>query len=157
MFAQPNDRRDFFVPDNMLLKIKDYVREEEFRNPSNLDIHGTKTLLAVKNGRTTGTTYGRVNGFESITRHYPEYGIEAKAIELIVLGYDTKTGENDEFSKEGDSGSVVTDKMGRIIGQLTGGGGPTNRTDKTYIIPYYVLKKAIEEKYPKAYVLPAAA
>ncbi|KAK7685522.1 hypothetical protein QCA50_011388 [Cerrena zonata] len=106
MFAQLHDRHDFHVPDDLLLHIQDYVREAEFRDPHNYDVHNVKTLLAVKNGRTTGTTFGRVNGLESITRHYPEHGIEVKAVEIVVCSYDTKTGENDKFSDEGDSGRL---------------------------------------------------
>jgi len=155
MFAQLHDRRHFHVPEDLLLPIKDYVRQAEFRDPQNYDFHNVKTLLAVKNGRTTDTTFGRVNGLESITRHYPEYGMEVKAVEIIVCGYDTKTGENDQFSDDGDSGSIVVGRDGRIIGQLTGGAGPTTKTDKTYITPFYALKKEIEKVYPKAFVLPA--
>lgn len=145
------------MPDDLLLQIQDYVREAEFRDPQNYDVHNAKTLLAVKNGRTTGTTFGRVNGLESITRHHSEHGIETKAVEIIVCGYDTKTGENEKFSDGGDSGSMVVGRDGRIIGPLTGGGGPTAKTDKTYITPFYALKKEIEKKYPKAFVLPADA
>lgn len=98
-----------------------------------------------------------MNGLESITRHYPERGIEAKAVEIIVCGYDTKTDENDEFSHEGDSGAMVVGRDGRIIGLLTGGGGPTTKTVKTYITPFYALKGEIEKKYPKSFILPADA
>lgn len=157
MFAQDHDRRDFHVPDDLLLRVEDYVREAEFHDPQNYDVHNVKTLLAVKNGRTTGTTFGRVNGLESITRHYPEHGIEAKAVEIIVCGYDTKMGENDEFSHQGDSGSMVVGRDGRIIGLLTGGGGPTSKTVKTYITPFYALKGEIGKKYPEFSILPADA
>lgn len=153
MFAQSRDRRNFHVPEHSLLQLKDYVRQYEFSNPQNYDIHDVKTLLAVKNGLSTGTTFGRVNGLESITRHYPEHGIVQDALEYIVCGYDTKTTKNDKFSEEGDSGSIVAGRDGRIIGLLTGGAGPTDATDKSYITPYYALKKAIEKTYPKAYLL----
>lgn len=157
MFAQDHDRCDFHVPDDLLLRVEDYVGGSEFRDPQNYDIYNVKTLLAVKNGRSTGTTFGRVNGLESITRHYPERGIEAKAVEIIVCAYDTKTGENDEFSREGDSGSMVVGRDGRIIGLLTGGGGPNTKTVKTYITPFYALKGEIEKKYPEFSILPADA
>jgi hypothetical protein len=132
----------------MLLTLKGYVPEAELRNPENLDIYNMKTLLAVKNGPTTGTTFGRVNGLESITRKYPEYGISQEALEFIVCGYDMTTGDNAKFSDDGDSGSFVVGRDGRLIGQLTGGGGPTDKTDKSYITPYYALKKALDTKFP---------
>ena len=155
MFPQPHDHADFHVPDDLLLQLQDYVRENEMHDPQNYDVHNVKTLLAVKNGRTTGTTFGRVNGFESITREYPDHGLKVDAVEVIVLGYDTKvTGKNDRFSDEGDSGAMVVDRLGRLIGPVTGGGGPTDATDKSYITPYHKLKKQIEGNFEKAHLLP---
>lgn len=153
MFSQPNDRCGFSAPENMLLPLKGYVPETELRNPQNLDIHNLKTLLAVKNGCTTGTTFGRVNGLESITRTYPHHGISQKALEFIVCGYDTKTGDNAKFSDDGDSGSIVAGRDGRLIGLITAGGGPTDRTDKTYITPYYALRLAVSEMFPGCHLL----
>ena len=155
MFPQPHDRRDLHVPEDLLLQIEDYVREDDFRSPRNRDVNDVDTLLAVKNGRTTGTTFGRVNGLESINRYYEGHDIRFDATEMIILGYDIKTGKNDRFSDGGDSGSVVVDRRGRLIGLLTGGRGPTNATDKTYVTPYYRLKKQIEAKFNKAHLLPA--
>ena len=74
---------------------------------------------------------------------------------MLILGYDTKTGKNERFSDGGDSGSIVVDRRGRLIGLLTGGKGPTSATDKSYITPYYRLKKKIEAKFPGAHLLPA--
>ena len=157
MFPQEHGRRGFKVPSALLLPIKDYVREAEFRNPQDYDVHNIKTFLAVKNGRTTGTTFGRVNGLESITRHYSDHGLEVKALEFIVCGYDAKTDGDNQFSDNGDSGSVVVGRDGRVIGLLTGGRGPIASTDKSYITPFYQFKKEIEKKYATAYLLPADA
>lgn len=136
----------------MLLQLQDHVPEEEFRNPQNYDVHNVKTLLAVKNGGSTGTTFGRVNGLESITCHYPEHGKALRALEYIVLGYDAAKSKNDKFSDLGDSGSFVAGRDGRLIGQITGGAGPTDSTDMTYVTPYYALKKEVEKKYPNCYL-----
>ncbi|ODN88039.1 hypothetical protein L198_06778 [Cryptococcus wingfieldii CBS 7118] len=156
MFPQEfKDRRGFHAPEDMLLALKDVVPEAEFRNPQNFDIHNVRTLLAVKNGRSTGTTFGRVNGLESITRHYPEHGIAQRTLEFIVCGYDTVRGKNDKFSDDGKSGSIVAGRDGRIIAQITGGGGPTDEADKTYVTPFYALQGAIKKKYPNCYLVPA--
>ena len=157
MFPQLNDRRGFYMPEDMLLTLKGYVTEAEMRNPQNLDFHNVKTLLAVKNGRTTNTNFGRVTGLESITREYTNHGISEKAREFIVCGYDTTTGRNDRFSDSGDSGSMVVGRDGRLIGMLTGGGGPTDVTDKTYITPYYLLKEAIGNRFPGCHLLNVGA
>lgn len=153
MFAQRHDHRDFHTPEHLLLQLQDYVREPEFRNPQNYDVNDVKALLAVKNGRTTGTTFGRVNGLESVTRELTDHNLAVDALEFVVCGYDTKTGKNDRFSGDGDSGAVVVDRLGRLIGLLTGGAGPT--TDKTYITPFFALQDQIAKKYKDAYLLPA--
>ena len=151
MFPQPHDHADFHVPDDLLLQLQDYVRENEMHDPQNYDVHNVKTLLAVKNGRSTGTTFGRVNGLKSITRHYTDYGIHKVSEEYVVLGYDTSSLKNNKFSDPGDSGAIVIGRDGRIIGILTGGGGPT---DETYITPYFWLEQRIKERFPGCFLYP---
>lgn len=154
MFPQPTDHKDFFVPVEMMLPLKGYVRETEFRNPDNLDIFNEPTLLAVKNGRTTGTTFGGVNGLESVTQHIPEHGISMQALEYIVVGYDTQTLKSGRFSSFGDSGSIVAGRDGRIIGQLTSGaGGVIDSVDRSYITPFFSLKTSIEKIFPDCQLL----
>ncbi|KAI2628718.1 hypothetical protein GGR54DRAFT_360288 [Hypoxylon sp. NC1633] len=48
-----------------------------------LDVHSEKCLLVVKNGLTTGTTVGRVNGLQSFTRYYDHYNIHVWLGHLI--------------------------------------------------------------------------
>ncbi|KAM6489864.1 hypothetical protein JOM56_013416, partial [Amanita muscaria] len=43
------------------------------------------------------------------------------------------------FYTLGDSGSIIADPMGRIVGLLTGGSGQTDSTDVTYATPFYWL------------------
>ncbi|KAI0030319.1 hypothetical protein K488DRAFT_79701 [Vararia minispora EC-137] len=124
MFPQPQDQKNYSYPEDGLLQAYDFVREVEMRNPQQLDVHGEKCLLVVKNGSTTGTTVGRVNGLEPITRVYDDYGISHESLEIAVLPYDKTHGK---FSDAGDSGSVVLDR---------GGSGPTGETDITYLTPY---------------------
>lgn len=156
MFSQPHDHHDFHVPEDLLLQLNGYVCEAEFRSPQNLDIYNVKTLLAVKNGSATGTTFGRVNGLESVTRVYNDHGPSVDALEFIICGYDTEKGKNYRFSDDGDSGSMVVDRLGRLIGLLTGGGGPTGAADRTYITPFYALKDEISNKFKDAHLLPAS-
>ena len=115
------------------------------RNPQHVDVHGEKCLLVVKNGFTTGTTIGRVNGLESYTRIYKEYNINQESIEIAVLPYDEM---HDEFSDAGDSGSVVLDRAGRIVEILTGGSGVTDGTDTTYLTPYWWIQEQVKDKFP---------
>ncbi|KAF7789103.1 hypothetical protein EIP86_000037 [Pleurotus ostreatoroseus] len=107
-------------PEDGLLQALDGVQDAEMHNPQHLDVHGLAT----------GTTVGRVNGLESFTRVYKEYGISQKSLEVAVLPYDTVHGT---FSQAGDSGAVVLDRAGRIVGVVTGGSGPadTGETETT--------------------------
>ena len=157
MFPQPHDTADLHVPADLLLQLQDHVPEAEMRDPQNYDVYNAKTLLAVKTGRTTGTTFGRVNGFESVTREYHpdhERGRKVDAVEVLVLGYDTTTAKAkiDRFSDQGDSGAMVVDRRGRLVGPVTGGGG-TDRS-KSYITPYHRLKRQIEGQFGEAHLLP---
>jgi len=97
----------------------------------------------------TGTTFGHTNGLESFTRIYEDYNVNHTSIEIAVLPYDKTRGE---FSRNGDSGSIVLTRDGRIVGILTGGAGPTNSTDITYLTPYWWLEKQIKDKFPGCFL-----
>jgi hypothetical protein len=149
MFPQPADQANYQYPQDGLLQAYGVVSDDEIRNPQHLDVHGEKCLLVIKNGLTTGTTVGRVNGLESFTRTYDEYGIKQTSIEIAVLAYDKTRGK---FSDPGDSGSIVLSRDGRIVGILTGGAGPTDDTDITYLTPYWWVEKEIKAKYPGCFL-----
>ncbi|KAG8690310.1 hypothetical protein FRC09_012041 [Ceratobasidium sp. 395] len=143
-------------PVDMLLPLEGHIDEAGFNNPQDVDIHDETCLLAVKNGSATGTTFGRVNGLESVIRQYPEqYGIKEPSVGFIVCGYEKKTGKDTQFSDDGDSGSFVVGRDGRLIGLLTGGSGPLERADKSYITPYWALHAAMDEAFPGCHPIPA--
>ncbi|KAM5540847.1 hypothetical protein V8D89_005491 [Ganoderma adspersum] len=127
MFPRPEDRVDYQYPEDGLLQAFGVVKPHEIHNPQHLDVNGEKCLLVVKNGLATGTTIGRATGMESFTRVYNEHGITDTSIELAVLPYGNTKGA---FSAPGDSGSIVLDRDGRILGMLTGGAGTDERTDE---------------------------
>ena len=144
MFPQPVDQATYQYLRDGLLQAYGVVQDDEIQNPQHLDVHGERCLLVLKNGSTTGTTVGRANGLESFTRIYDEHGINHTSIEIAVLPYDKTC----KFSDAGDSGSIVLARDGRIVGILTGGAGPIDRTDITYITPYWWIEKQIKAKYP---------
>ena len=148
MYPQPVDQMNYKYPQDGLLQAYNVVQDDETRNPQHLDVHGENCLLVVKNGLTTGTTIGRTNGLESFTRTY-EYGIKQTSIEIAVLSYNKMRGR---FSDPGDSGSIVLARDGRIVGILTGGAGPINETDITYLTPYWWVEKEIKAKYPGCFL-----
>ncbi|KAI0676456.1 hypothetical protein C8Q78DRAFT_1073261 [Trametes maxima] len=144
MFPQPQDRKNYKYPADGLLQAFGVVQDAEMRNPQHLDAHGEKCLLVVKNGLTTGTTTGRSNGLESFTCIYKDHNISQKSLEIAVLPYDKAHGK---FSETGDSGSVVLDRAGRIVGILTSGSGPTDETDTTYLTPYWWIEEQVKDKF----------
>jgi hypothetical protein len=121
MFPRPSDRAGYTYPEDGLLQAFGVVKDAEIRDPQHLDVNGEKRLPVVKHGSITETTVGWVNGFDSFTRTYEEYGIKKTSVEIAVLPYDKKHGK---FSDAGDSGSIVLARDGRIVGLLTGGAGP---------------------------------
>ena len=156
MFPQRDDQADYEYPDDGLLQAYGVVQDDEIRQLQHLDVHGEKALLVVKNGLTTGTIVGRATGLESFTRVYTDYDIKHTSIEVAILAYDKQHGP---FSAPGDSGSIVLDRKGRIVGLLTGGGGTTDETDVTYATPYWWLNKEMKVKkvYPRCHLYDVVA
>ncbi|KAI0059370.1 hypothetical protein BV25DRAFT_1809287, partial [Artomyces pyxidatus] len=76
-------------------------------------------------------------GLKSFTRTYETFGISHTSIENAVLRY----GSPGKFSDGGDSGSIVLDREGRIIGVLTGGEDPTDEIHTAYLTPYWWIKE----------------
>ncbi len=63
---------------------------------------------------------------ESFVRRYSEYGIKKISIEIAVYPYSNEDGA---FSAPGDSGAIVVDSKGSIVGMLVAGAGTTEETD----------------------------
>ena len=82
-------------------------------------------------------------------RVYNEYGIKETSMEIAALPYGNTNGP---FSAPGDSGSIALDRNGRILGMLTGGSGITDRTDVTYLTPYWYIEQEIKKSFPKFFI-----
>ncbi|KAI6118380.1 hypothetical protein F5141DRAFT_1187254 [Pisolithus sp. B1] len=150
MHPHPEGRSSYQYPLDNLLQVKGVVPEEEIRNPKQLD--GNEEFLpVVKNGKTTGVTIGRGTGIESFVRQYDNYGVKRTSMEIAVYPYSYRDGA---FSAPGDSGSIVVDGQGRIIGLLTGGTGTSDSTDVTYLTPYFWLDERVKEVFPNSYLYP---
>jgi hypothetical protein len=149
MFPQLEDQANYEYPEDGLPQAFGVVQADEIHNLQHLDANGEPCLLVVKNGLTTGTTIGHVTGMESFTRIYNEYDIKETSMEIAVLPYGNMNGP---FSAPGDSGSIVLDRNGRILGMLTGGAGTTHRTDVTYLTPYWYIEQEIRKSFPKSFL-----
>ena len=150
MHPHPRGCSSFKYPVDGFLKVKGVVKEDEIRKPKQLDANGEECLIVIKNGKTTGATIGRGSGIESFVREY-HYGIKRTSMEIAIYPYSHKDGA---FSAPGDSGSIVVDGQGRIVGMLTGGAGTTESTDVTYLTPYFWLDERIKQAFPKSYLYP---
>jgi hypothetical protein len=149
MFPRDEDRTNYVYPKDGLLQARGILQLDDIRDPKHLDANREQCLLVVKNGLATGTTIGRVSGMESFTRVYKENKIDKTSVEIGVLPYGNTKGP---FSAPGDSGSIVLDRSGRILGMITGGAGTTDRTDVTYVTPYSFLDKAIKKYFPDSFL-----
>ncbi|KAH7887174.1 hypothetical protein F5I97DRAFT_1936658 [Phlebopus sp. FC_14] len=122
----PEGQSDFKYPPGGLLQVKGVVKDGEIHKPQQLDANGEKCLLVVKNGMATGATIGHLASMESFVRKCL-HGAKKTSIEIAVYPYGNKDGA---FSAPGDSGSMVVDGKGRLVGLLTGGAGTTEEIDE---------------------------
>jgi hypothetical protein len=72
-------------------------------------------------------------------------------MEMAIYAYGHRDGA---FSAEGDSGSIVVDGQGRIVGMITGGTGATDEADVTYLTPYFWLEERVKQAFPESYLYP---
>lgn len=119
-----------------------------------LDKNGEECIIVVKNGNTSGVTIGRVTSIESFVREYNEHGIHSTSMQVAIYPYSYEDGA---FSARGDSGSVIADLTGRIIGILTGGASKTDfiDSDVTYATPYYCVEERIKKAFPDSHLYPS--
>ncbi|TFY73477.1 hypothetical protein EWM64_g10535, partial [Hericium alpestre] len=92
MHAHPEGRSSFKFPLGGLLHVLGVVTEEELRQPTMLDENGEECLIVVKNGNTTGVTFGRGRGIESFVRDYDEEGIHSTSMAVAIHPYSNRDG-----------------------------------------------------------------
>ncbi|PIL34940.1 hypothetical protein GSI_02727 [Ganoderma sinense ZZ0214-1] len=162
MFPRPEDQVGYKYPRDGLLQASGVVDEKEIRLPQQRDAQGDRCLHVVKNGLGTGTTVGRVNGLDSFTRVYTEYeygtfeepSVEGAVLPVPVPSCDGNFKKRGAFSASGDSGAIVLERGGGIVGMITGGCGasPTDEHDIAYVTPYWWLDEQIKKVFPESYL-----
>lgn len=166
MHPNPRNSRNFIFPDDNLLKLWGTIPEEEMREPKMLDKNDEPCITVLKRGRSTNLTVGRATTFVSYSRKYFNENDTAVSKEWAVIPLDEKSGP---FSAEGDSGSVVVDGLGRIVGMLTCGTRSGNETsdpesdvslvtsDVTFVTPIDFIMDIIHKHKPlaNAYIMSA--
>jgi hypothetical protein len=73
---------------------------------------------------------------------------------IAIYSYSYQDGA---FSAPGDSGSVIADANGRIVGILIGGAGQADSIDVTYASPYYWVEERIKKAFPDSHLYPIVA
>ena len=97
----------------------------------------------MKVGNTTDLTVGRYAGLEAYT--CDELGVES--IELAFYNYDKQSGP---FSAKGDSGSLIFDGMGHMVGILHSGMAKGGSSHVTYATPAWWAIEQLRLQYPYA-------
>jgi len=151
MFPQAEARDSLKYPRSGFLELRDVVKEDELGRQTVLDTNGEECITVVKNGNATGVTIGRGSGIESFVREYDDNGIRSTSMQVAIYPYGQK---DDAFSAPGDSGSVVVDGKGGIVGVIIGGAGQADSTDVTYLSPFYWVWERIKAVFPDAHLYP---
>ena len=144
MFPSRDDRREAF---EFLLgrqsRIKGLIPREYLINPDQLDSQDQPCLIVMKDGCASDLTVGRFAGPEAYL--CDELGVES--IELAIYNYDDRS---DPFSMKGDSGSLVFDGQGRMLGIIHSGMPKGDSNYVTFATPAGFVIEQIKKRYPHA-------
>lgn len=138
-----NSRTVFKFPPNRQLKITGIVTCERLANPDCFDSNNEPCLIVLKDGGTSDLTVGRYAGLEA----YLCDDLGQEFIELAIYNYNKQSGD---FSAKGDSGSLIVDGMGNMVGVLHSGMPKGVSSHVTYATPAWWIVKQIRGKYPYA-------
>jgi len=138
-----NSRAVFESPPNRQLKITGIVTRERLANPDCFDSNNKPCLIVLKDGGTSDLTVGRYAGLEA----YLCDDLGQESIELAIYNYNKQSGD---FSAKGDSGSLIVDGMGNMVGILHSGMPKDASSHVTYATPAWWIVKQIRVKYPHA-------
>ncbi|KAL4062451.1 hypothetical protein V8B97DRAFT_2026757 [Scleroderma yunnanense] len=135
-----------------LLPLWNVVKECKLHHPTMLDTNGELCLIVVKNGNSTSVTIGRATCTMFFVQEYFKDGTHETSMELAIYPYSHKDGA---FSTLGDSGSIIADSKGGIVGLFTGSASQADSTDVTYATPFYWLfDECISVHFCNAYLYP---
>jgi len=142
-YAHSGHRTVFKFPPNRQLRINGYLTRELLSNPDCFDSDGEPCLIVMKDGNTTDLTVGRYAGLEAYL--CDDLGVES--IELAIYNYDKQSGP---FSANGDSGSLIFNGNGKMVGILHSGMPKGRSNHVTYATPAWWAIEQLNVKYPHA-------
>ncbi|KAF7782999.1 hypothetical protein Agabi119p4_2375 [Agaricus bisporus var. burnettii] len=143
---------DFKYPFGRLFPAQGVVSLDELCYSNQQDPEGTNHFMVFKQGTATGATIGWMAGIKSVIRHHDVTGSRRTSMEVAVHSRH----DDGPFSAPGDSGSIVVDGRGRIVGMIFGGSGLGTKkfADLTYITPYAWLEERIRKAFPDSFLYP---
>ena len=139
-YPQSTGRTTFKYPTNRQLRINGWVTRELLAAPDCFDSNGEPCLIVMKDGNTTDLTVGRYSAYLC-----DNLGVES--IELAIYNYDKQSGP---FSAKGDSGSLIFDGEGHMVGILHSGMPKGGSSHITYATPAWWVIEQLKVKYPHA-------
>ncbi|KAL5536327.1 hypothetical protein ACEPAF_148 [Sanghuangporus sanghuang] len=142
-YPHSNGRTVFKFPANRQLRINGCVTRELLANPDTFDSNGEPCIVVMKDGNTTDLTVGRYAGLEAYT--CDDLGVES--VELAIYNYDKQSGP---FSAKGDSGSLVFDGQGKMVGILHSDLAKGGNSHVSYATPAWWALEQLMAQYPHA-------
>ncbi|KAG8743140.1 hypothetical protein FRC10_000357 [Ceratobasidium sp. 414] len=137
---------ELVYPPGGLFKLRGILTPEEIRTPNNKSPQGDPIRRVIKRGFATPTTVGGLSGFLSHVRQYFVTG----SIDSVEVAIHPHNNDSGPFSRDGDSGSVAVDALGRFVALVTGGTGETDSLDITFGTPMHWLWLLIQAKFDGA-------
>jgi Equine arteritis virus serine endopeptidase S32 len=142
-YPQSTGRTTFKFPTNRQLRINGCVTRELLAVPDCFNSKGEPCLIVMKDGNATDLTVGRYAGLEAYL--CDDLGVEST--ELAIYNYDKQSGS---FSAKGDSGSLIFDGEGHMVGILHSGIPKGGSNHITYATPAWWAIQQLKLKYPHA-------
>ncbi|TRM55768.1 hypothetical protein BD626DRAFT_278670, partial [Schizophyllum amplum] len=126
--AKADDWEFNYPYDGELFALRDFLPVHLMRHPDAHDRRsGEPSLLVIKSGSTTGTTFGRANGVFSLVREYSDTDVWQTSRQWAIMSFGDlghnplPDDESGAFAALCNSGAIIADMKGRIGGMLNGG------------------------------------
>ncbi|KZT35704.1 hypothetical protein SISSUDRAFT_134143 [Sistotremastrum suecicum HHB10207 ss-3] len=125
-----------------------------------------QALAVLKNGPSTGLSLGLLSPLSSFIRN-PQTGMTSQHWAIVNYRSSLLTGKNEGpgvFAATGDSGGVVVDRSGKMVGMIQGGSGKNGDEeggggggDVVYVTPMVKIWEWVLEAYPDARIYEGAS
>ncbi|KAG9099811.1 hypothetical protein FRC06_004824 [Ceratobasidium sp. 370] len=154
-YLHPANVTSFKYPGNWLLKFFDTILDGQMGKPANktLNHNHNPVIMAIKPGGASGLMVRHLNTICSVLRYYFKGELGQSSREVAVYPHISKSGT---FSEPSDSGSVIINNTGRVMGILTSSAGATELLDCTYVTSINFLIKHLQTNGYKPNIFPTA-